>query len=122
MVELSPLFAFAPHGTDHDPEPLSSFSRFVYEHARFSTDKKSIEAILRPRKGSAAVCSRCHLPAPGYDQLAERRFEFIPLWGFFVFLLYAMRRVDCRRCGAVVGEEVPWGDGKRTLTKAICSS
>jgi hypothetical protein len=28
MVELSPLFAFTPHGTDHDPEALSSFSRF----------------------------------------------------------------------------------------------
>jgi hypothetical protein len=94
------------------------FRGFVYEHARFSADKKSIEVILRPRKGSAAVCSRCHLRAPGYHQLAERRFEFIPLWGFFVFLLYAMRRVDCRRCGAVVVEEVPWGDGKRTLTKA----
>jgi transposase len=80
-------------------------------------DHKSIEISVRPRKGSAAVCSRCHQPAPGYDQLAERRFEFIPLWGFFVFLLYAMRRVDCRRCGAVV-VEVPWGDGKRTLTKA----
>ena len=74
--------------------------------------------FVRPRKGPAAVCSRCHQPAPGYDQLPERRFEFIPLWGFFVFLLYAMRRVDCRRCGAVVVEEVPWGDGKRTLTKA----
>jgi hypothetical protein len=94
------------------------FRGFVYEHARFSTDKRSIEVVLRPRKGSAAVCSRCHLPAPGYDQLAERRFEFIPLWGFFVFLLYAMRRVDCRRCGVVAVEEVPWGDGKRTLTKA----
>jgi hypothetical protein len=35
-----------------------------------------------------------------------------------VFLLYTMRRVDCRRCGAIVVEEVPWGDGKRTLTKA----
>ena len=29
-----------------------------------------------------------------------------------------MRRVDCRRCRAVVVEEVPWTDGKRTLTKA----
>ncbi len=73
---------------------------------------------MRPRKGSAAVCSRCHLPAPGYDQLAERRFEFIPVWGFLVFLLYTMRRVNCRRCGIVAVEEVPWGDGKRTLTKA----
>src|SRR5438045_5410084 len=94
------------------------FPGFVYRQARFSSDHKRIEIAVRPRKGSAAVCSRCHQPAPGYDQLPERRFEFIPLWGFFVFLLYAMRRVDCRRCGAVVVEEVPWGDGKRTLTRA----
>src|SRR3989440_4178302 len=94
------------------------FRGFVYQHAQFSADKKSIEVAVRPRKGSAAVCSRCHLPAPGYDQLAERRFEFIPLWGFLVFLLYTMRRVNCRRCGIVAVEEVPWGDGKRTLTKA----
>jgi transposase len=73
---------------------------------------------VRPRKGSKAICSRCRQPAPGYDQLAERRFEFIPFWGFLVFLLYSMRRVDCRRCDAVVVEEVPWGDGKRTLTRA----
>ena len=58
------------------------------------------------------------MPAPRYDQLGERRFEFIPLWGFLVFLLYTMPRVECRRCGVVTVEEVPWGDGKRTLTKA----
>ena len=29
-----------------------------------------------------------------------------------------MRRVNCRRCGIVAVEEVPGGDGKRTLTKA----
>src|SRR5579863_165681 len=94
------------------------FRGFTYENARFSPDKTCIEVSVRPRKGSIAVCSRCHHAAPGYDQLAERRFEFVPLWGFFVFLLYAMRRVDCRRCGVVAVEEVPWGDGKRTLTKA----
>ena len=74
------------------------FRGFVYHRATFSPDHKSIEISVRPRKGSTAVCSRCHQPAPGYDQLAERRFEFIPLWGFFAFLLYVMRRVDCRRC------------------------
>src|SRR5947209_15069427 len=94
------------------------FPGFVYQQAGFSSDHKSIEIAVRPRKGSAAVCSRCHQPAPGYDQLAERRFEFIPFWGFLVFLLYSMRRVDCRRCEAVVVEEVPWGDGKRTRTRA----
>jgi transposase len=94
------------------------FPGFVYHQARFSSDHKSIEIAVRPRKGSKAVCSRCHEYAPGYDQLGERRFEFIPFWGFLVFLLYSMRRVDCRRCAAVVVEEVPWGDGKRTLTRA----
>jgi transposase len=94
------------------------FPGFVYRQARFSSDHKSIEIAVRPRKGSGAVCSRCHQPAPGYDQLSERRFEFIPFWGFLVYLLYSMRRVDCRRCEAVVVEEVPWGDGKRTLTRA----
>jgi hypothetical protein len=54
------------------------FPGFVYQQARFSSDHKSIEVTVRPRKGSKAVCSRCHHPAPGYDQLAERRFEFIP--------------------------------------------
>src|SRR5260370_923348 len=91
---------------------------FVYWQACFSSDHKSIEIAVRPRKGSAVVCSRCHQPAHGYDQLPERRFEFIPFWGFLVFLLYSMRRVDCRHCEAVVVEEVPWGDGKRTLTNA----
>jgi transposase len=72
---------------------------------------------IRPRNGSAAVCSRWHSPAPGYDQPSERRFEFIPLWGFLVFLLYTMRRVDCRRCGC--RKKFPGATtAKRTLTKA----
>ena len=30
------------------------FRGFVYQHAHFSADKKSIEVAVRPRKGSAA--------------------------------------------------------------------
>ena len=92
------------------------FPGFVYQWAKFSTDKKTIEVRVRPRRGSAAVCSGCHQPSPGYDHLDERRFEFIPLWGFLVFFLYRMRRVNCQQCGVVV-EEVPWGSGKHHLTK-----
>jgi len=55
---------------------------FVYDQARFSPDKKSMEVTVRPRKGAKAVCSGCDKPAPGYDCLPERRFEFIPFWGF----------------------------------------
>src|SRR5690349_11515835 len=38
---------------------------FVYQHARFGPDKKSIEVDVRPREGSAAVCSKCHKPGAG---------------------------------------------------------
>jgi transposase len=89
---------------------------FVYEGARFSTDKTQIEVRVRPRRGADATCSGCQQRSPGYDHLAERRFEFIPVWGFLVVFLYRMRRVNCRRCGVVV-EEVPWGSGKHHLTK-----
>jgi hypothetical protein len=51
---------------------------FVYPHARLGADKKSIEVDVRPRVGSAAVCSGCHRPAPGYDHLPERRFDRSP--------------------------------------------
>ena len=92
------------------------FPGFVYEEARFNADKTVIEVAVRPRARSVAICSGCQQPAPGYDHLAERRFQFIPLWGFLVFLLYSMRRVNCPRCGVVV-EQVPWADGKHQLTK-----
>ena len=95
------------------------FPHFVYGNAHFDEDGKSILVPVQPRKGSRAICSLCHLPAAGYDQASRpRRFEFIPIWGFFVFFLYHMRRVDCRRCGVVVVEEVPWGSGKHSLTTA----
>jgi len=94
------------------------FPGFVYEGARLCEATQTIEVDVRPRRGSRPRCSGCGQPARGYDQLTVRRFEFIPIWGFAVVLLYAMRRVECRHgCGVKV-EEVPWGIGKHTLTKA----
>jgi transposase len=72
---------------------------------------------MRPRRGSKPVCSGCRERGTAYDQLSLRRFEFVPVWGFIVLLLYRMRRVDCRACGVRV-EEVPWATGKHQLTKA----
>ena len=70
-----------------------------------------------PRKNSKARCSKCGALSPGYDRLPVRRFEFIPFWGFNLFLVYAKRRVNCSRCG-IGAEQVPWSDGKNQLTKA----
>jgi transposase len=88
---------------------------FVYERDRFVGNH--IEVEVRPRHGSRPVCSDCGRPGPGYDVLGKRLFHFVPLWALAVVLVYAMRRVDCPRCGVTV-EQVPWGDGKRHLTRA----
>ena len=93
------------------------FPGFVYEPARFSADGRGILIPIRPRKRSRATCSGCHRPAAGYDQAHKpRHFEFMGVWGFLVFFVYFMRRVECGQCGIMV-EEVPWGLGKHSLTK-----
>jgi len=93
------------------------FSGFVNETARVCAENKSIEVDVRARHGSKGKCSKCLQPGPTYDHLGVRRFEFVPFWGFMVFLLYRMRRIDCRGCGVKV-EAVPWGCGKHQMTTA----
>ena len=93
------------------------FKSFVYDKESFIdiNGESHLEVTVIPRRNSSAICSCCSRPAALYDQLAERRFEFIPLWGYRVFLRYRMRRVDCRDCGVKV-EQVPWARGKQELT------
>ena len=93
------------------------FPGFVYAAVRLIEATNTIEVDVRPRRGSKPHCSCCGKAAPGYDLLPTRRFEFIPIWGYAVMLLYAMRRVQCRDCGVKV-ESVPWATGKHSLTKA----
>jgi transposase len=90
---------------------------FVYGAVRWREQGKRpiLDIEIRPRKNGRPICSGCGNPGPGYDTLPVRCFEFVPLWGIAVFFLYAMRRVDCRRCGIKV-EMVPWAVGKNHLT------
>ena len=93
------------------------FKCFVYGKVRpvFRNGEECLEIDVVPRRNSKAICSCCGKSAPLYDQLDVRRFEFIPLWGYRVFLVYLMRRVNCVDCGVKV-EQVPWARGKRELT------
>lgn len=97
---------------------LQKFKSFVYSTVRLvDTDHQPVlEVDICERRNSRALCSVCTEPAPGYDRLPRRRFEFVPLWGIRVFLLYAPRRVQCRSCGVKV-EQMPWAMGKQPLTK-----
>jgi transposase len=89
---------------------------FVYGQVRLM-ERPRLEIVIevRPHGRNRARCSGCERKRPGYDTLAPRRFEFVPLWGIPVFLVYPMRRVSCGECGVRV-EAVPWGSGKRQLT------
>ncbi len=93
---------------------------FVYAKAEWAgtAAHPAIHVHVRPRKGSKGVCSTCFQKRPGYDQLGTRLFAFVPFWGLAVWLVYAMRRVDCPRCGVTV-ELVPWAAGKMQTTHAL---
>lgn len=89
---------------------------FVYGGVRFRERRAGplLEVTVQHRKGSRPVCSGCYRRRPAYDKLEERSFEFVPLWGFAVFFLYAPRRCDCPSCGVKV-ELMPWAIGKSPL-------
>jgi len=101
---------------------IQKFPSHVYDNVRLLDhpgDQLCLEIGIVPRKNGRCLCSRCLRPAPGYDTASEpRRFEFVPLWNIPVFLLYCMRRVQCRTCGVVV-EAVPWAEGKQRTTHAF---
>ncbi len=98
---------------------VQKFKSFVYGAVRWAETARepTVEVELLPRRGSRPVCSGCSHRRAGYDTLAQRRFEFIPMWGIKVFFLYAPRRVDCPACGVRV-ERMPWAEGKHRLTEA----
>jgi transposase len=92
---------------------------FVYGRVTLALEggRLALEVEVKPRRNSRAICSGCDRKRPGYDRLPARRFEFVPLWQIAVFFVYAMRRVNCPKCGVLV-ETVPWSDGKSQLTTA----
>jgi transposase len=96
-----------------------NFKSFVYKNIHWSEyeEQQCLEIEINNRTNSQAICACCHKSASLYDKLKIRRFEFVPLWGYRTFITYQMRRVNCKLCGVTV-EEVPWGSGKHTLTKA----
>ena len=96
---------------------LEKHRSFVYGEVRLHEEggRLTLDVELRCRANGRPRCSGCARPRAGYDTLAPRRFEFVPLWGIAVYFVYAMRRVSCPTCGVVV-EVVPWGSGKHQST------
>jgi len=98
---------------------VEKYKDFVYQRVRWegAGRERTLVVEVRERAHRPGRCSECGEPRPGYDRLALRHFEYVPLWGIPVYFLYALRRVQCPRCGVKV-EAVPWAQGKQTLTRS----
>ena len=99
---------------------VQKFKGFVYQSIGWNPNTKepTLDVCVVPRTNSQARCGKCKRQAPGYDTQPDRRFQFIPLWGIKVFLVYAPRRVKCKHCGVRV-EWMPWAVGKHRLTDSF---
>lgn len=73
-----------------------------------------VEISMRADVRTQPCCSVCGRTGPTYDHLPPRRFDMVPIWTLAVVIVYAMRRVDCRHCGRVVVERVPWSTGGKS--------
>ena len=99
---------------------VQPFKSFVYDKVTMTENASGpvLEVAVKARSNSRPICSGCHRARPTYDRLPPRLFLFVPLWQIQVYFVYAMRRVECPKCGKVIVEEVPWAEGKGRLTKA----
>src|SRR5262249_39886741 len=78
--------------------------------SRWSCDR----AKIRQQSVRAATCR--------HPDTTNSRNDVLSLFlcgDFSSFSCMNMRRVDCRRCGVVAVEEVPWGDGKTHLDQSV---
>ena len=99
---------------------IQRFVGFIYSSVqmRGSGGSLRIEARLQPHRGIQGKCASCLRPSPGYDQLPERRWLFVPMWGIVCHFFYRPRRVECAEHGVAV-EHIPWSRGKRPVTTAM---
>ena len=99
---------------------IQHFVGFVYQSIRLrgSGGSLRVEVKIEPHRGIRGKCSDCLKPCPGYDQLEERRWLFVPMWGIVCHFFYPPRRVECPEHGVGV-EHIPWSRGKRPVTTAM---
>ena len=100
---------------------VQDLSGFVGKSVRHCLKDSSprIDVDLTPDPRFKRRCSCCNHPGRVHDRLAEREWQFVPIWGIPVFLHYAPSRVVCVVTGAPTVEAMPWNDGKSPYATAF---
>lgn len=83
---------------------VEKIKSFVYRDVKLvdAFPEPRLEVRIEARANGRPVCSGRGRAGPGYDRLAEREFEYVPLWGIPVVFKCRPRRVECSRCGVRV--------------------
>lgn len=97
---------------------MQDFTGFAIKNVRLLGKDKDqrIDVRLSPDPRVRRRCSCCGKPGRIHDRLAERSWDFVPLWGIRVVLRYAPCRVVCPKGGPTV-EAMPWNHGKSPYAK-----
>jgi transposase len=97
---------------------LCPIKGFIFRAVEMIKNPKThIKVTIEPRKNNRAKCSCCGKPGSTYDTQPQARiFDHVPIWNVPVRYYYRMRRVDCRHCGSIITEAVPWASGKHRQT------
>ena len=83
-----------------------------------SVDCDGVTFSVRPRWRKPRS-GRCGCRAGQYDRAAEREWRHMAVGEAVLRLRYALRRVDCRGCGGVVTEQVPWARHDSRFTRGL---
>lgn len=84
-----------------------------------SGDLSGLEVSMDVRSNRRLPCGTCGTPGRVRDRLAVRHWRHVPLWGVRVSISYAPARVDCKCCGKIRVEAIPWSRGKCRLTTGL---
>lgn len=98
---------------------VQDFGPCIISDTRLTKDYlPRLEVVLQANRRRRARCSCCGEPAPRYDEQPQRRWQYIALWNFMVFILYSPWRVNCAQCGVKI-EALPWGAGKSPYARPL---
>lgn len=84
-----------------------------------SGDTSGIEVLMDIRSSWRLPCGSCGTLGRVRDRLKVRRWKHVPLWGIDVTISYAPARVDCKCCGKIRVESIPWSQGKCRLSTGL---
>ena len=83
------------------------------------TPKGTIEIHISHKKRRLLPCGNDDGKYKVVDQLPERRWQHVSLWGHETELVYSPCRVMCH--GKLVVEDIPWSRGKIRITAPLIS-